>query len=192
VTALRRALARADPLADPEPLIARVYGYVAYRIGHGADAEDATSETFARALRYRDSYDPAKGAPIGWLIAIVRRCVDESFGRPPAAAAGAPPPPQPIPDLAGEVVERLVVRAAVARLGARDRELIALRYGADLSAREIAQRLELSVSAVDVALHRARAQLRTMLSGEDPVHARKEVARRAGSPRTTTRTKELR
>ena len=42
-----------DPLADPEQLIERVYSYVAYRIGPGADAEDVTSEAFARALRGR-------------------------------------------------------------------------------------------------------------------------------------------
>ena len=52
---------RRDPLAHPEELIKRVYAYVAYAIGDGPDAEDVTSETFERALRYRKSYDPAKG-----------------------------------------------------------------------------------------------------------------------------------
>ena len=41
-----------DPLAHPERLTQSVYAYVAYRIGAGPDAEDATSEVFARALRY--------------------------------------------------------------------------------------------------------------------------------------------
>jgi DNA-directed RNA polymerase specialized sigma24 family protein len=45
-----------DPLRDPEQLIPRVYAFVAYRLGDGPDAEDVTSETFARALRYQDSY----------------------------------------------------------------------------------------------------------------------------------------
>ena len=67
-----------DPLADPEPLIRRVYAYVAYRIGDGPDAEDVTSETFARALRYRDSYDPKKGEPIAWLLGIARRCIADA------------------------------------------------------------------------------------------------------------------
>jgi len=190
MTVLRRGLPGTDPLADPEPLVARVYGYVAYRIGDGADAEDATSETFARALRYRDSYDPAKGQPISWLIGIARRCVDEGYARPVADHADQADPAAD-GDMAGEVVQRLVLRAAVGRLPARDRELIALRYGADLPAREIAQRLELSVSAVDVALHRARAQLRAILGGEDPVAARKEVAVRAGMPSTTIRTEDV-
>ena len=54
---------RRDPLANPEPLIRRVYSYVAYRVGDGPDAEDLTSETFERALRYRKSYDPGKASP---------------------------------------------------------------------------------------------------------------------------------
>jgi DNA-directed RNA polymerase specialized sigma24 family protein len=47
-----------DPLANPAPLVKRVYAYVAYRIGDGPDAEDVTSETFERALRYRDNLAP--------------------------------------------------------------------------------------------------------------------------------------
>jgi len=71
---------RVDPLANPEPLIKRVYAYVAYRVGDGPDAEDLTSETFERALRYKKSYDSSKGEPIAWLIGIARRCIE---GRPP-------------------------------------------------------------------------------------------------------------
>src|SRR5207247_1760734 len=75
-----------DPLAYPEPLIRRVYAYVAYRIGDGADAEDVTSEVFERALRYRKSYDRRKGEPAAWLIGIARRSVDSHLaGRPPVA-----------------------------------------------------------------------------------------------------------
>ena len=76
----RRAMFRVDPLANPEPLIKRVYAYVAYRVGDGPDAEDLTSETFERALRYKKSYDSSKGEPIAWLIGIARRCIE---GRPP-------------------------------------------------------------------------------------------------------------
>src|SRR5262245_18559731 len=70
-----------DPLAQPEPLIRRVYAYAAYRLGDGPDAEDVVGETFERALRYRDGYDPRKGQPIAWLLGIARRCVDDAYGR---------------------------------------------------------------------------------------------------------------
>jgi len=51
-------------------------------------------------------------------------------------------------------------------LGQRDRELIALRYGADLRARQIAPLLDLKTNAVEVALHRALARLRAVLEAE--------------------------
>jgi RNA polymerase sigma-70 factor, ECF subfamily len=152
-----------DPLADPEALIRRVYAYVAYRIGDGPDAEDVTSETFERALRYRDSYDRSKGEPVSWLIGIARRVVAGSaaavteipFAELPEAAA-----PQ---ELADEIAARFAVRAAVAALDERDRELVALRYGADLSVGQIASLLGLRPNTVDVALHRARRRLAATL-----------------------------
>lgn len=158
-----------DPLADPAPLVRRVYAYVAYRLGDGPDAEDVTSEVFERALRYRESYDPRKGDPAAWLIGIARRCV--------AGAALSSKSREPSvhdvreePDPAAPAVERLTVRAAVASLDERDRELIALRYGADLTARQIAETLEMRTNAVEVALHRALGRLREIL-GESALEA---------------------
>ena len=153
-----------DPLADPAPLIKRVYAYVAYRIGPGPDAEDVTSDVFERALRYRASYDVAKGQAISWLIGIARRCVDESMsGRPSSHGVELADSLVGLEDLEHDTLERLTIAAAVSRLEERDRELIALRYGADLSARQIAETLELKTNAVEVALHRARERLRSEL-----------------------------
>ena len=155
---------RRDPLANPEPLIRRVYAYVAYRLGDGPDAEDVTSETFERALRYRKSYDPRKGEPIGWLIGIARRCIEGGRGAPDLAIQV--PDVSDAGDLEDATVRRLELAAAVSQLDDRDRELIALRYGADMTARQIADQLGLKTNAVEVALHRALARLRTTM-GED-------------------------
>ena len=156
-----------DPLRDPEPLIRRVYAYAAYRLGDGADAEDVTGEALARAVRYRSSYDPRKGAPVEWLIGIARRCADDALGRRPGESVRREDPAgadQVAPgDLAEDAVERLSLRAALAQLGDRDRELIALRYGADLSARRIGALLDMRTNAVEVALHRALGRLRVEL-----------------------------
>src|SRR3954470_19234833 len=57
-----------DPLENPQPLIERVYSYVAYRVGDGVHAEDITSEVFERALRYRKRYDARRGSPISWVV----------------------------------------------------------------------------------------------------------------------------
>ena len=159
-----------DPLADPGPLVRRVYAYVAYRIGAGAEAEDVTGETFERAVRYRSTYDRAKGSPQAWVLGIARACVADYFANRPVV--------QPHRDEAagdegveGAALERLAVRAAVAQLGERDRELIALRYGADLKAREIADLLGERTNTIEVALHRAVARLRDELDGEEPAGA---------------------
>ena len=93
-----------DPLANPRPLIRRVYGYVAYRIGDGPDAEDVTSETFERALRYRESYDSRRGDPAAWLIGIARRCIAD-------AAMRSETPTDELPELAGDGHEESVAEA---------------------------------------------------------------------------------
>lgn len=170
---------RHDPLANPEEAIERVYAYAAYRLGAGADAEDATSDTIERALRYRSTYDRRKGLPLAWMLGIARRCVDATFAARAATADGAPEPAAP-GDVAEEAVARLDLVQALARLGARDRDLIALRYGAGLSPREIGDILNAKRNAVDVALHRARAKLKSELergdAGTDVRHEPVEVA----------------
>lgn len=160
-----------DPLQNPAPLVQRVYAYAAYRLGDGADAEDVTSETFERALRYRDSYDRTKGSPAAWLLGIAQRCIADSLHR---RAALVPTDDQTLLDSGDAQVDsdatalRLDLAAAVATLSSRDRELIALRYGADLRAKDIAALLGEKTNAVEVALHRALDRLRGALEAPDP------------------------
>jgi RNA polymerase sigma-70 factor (ECF subfamily) len=168
-----------DPLAHPEDLIRQVYAYAAYRLGDGHDAEDVTSEVFERAIRYRRSYDRGKGEPLGWLLGIARRCADDALARrrrpheelvtEELAADGS---------VENDTVRRLTLRAALAQLSDRDQELIALRYGAELTAPQIAEVMDAQTNAIEVALHRALARLRRILDTEDA-----EPARLSGSSR---------
>lgn len=157
-----------DPLADPQRLIRSVYAYAAYRLGAGADAEDATSATFERALRYRVSYDRAHGEPLAWLIGIARRCIADVLEQRLDTTA-VPVEAATAHSLEDDSVRRLDVAAAVATLDERDRELIALRYGADLTARQIATLLDVRTNAVEVALHRALNRLRAISEPEERV-----------------------
>jgi RNA polymerase sigma-70 factor (ECF subfamily) len=150
-----------DPLADPQPLIRRVYAYVAYRIGDGPEAEDVVSDVFERALRYRSSYDARRGPPAAWLIGIARRVLADS--RPLAGAAGAATEEAAPGDLEEDAVRRLAVGKALARLPENERELVALRYGADLTAKQIGALLDMRTNAVEVALHRTLRTLRVAL-----------------------------
>jgi RNA polymerase sigma-70 factor (ECF subfamily) len=161
-----------DPLANPEALIKRVHGYVAYRLGEGPEADDVTSAVFENAVRYRDTYDPWRGQPLPWLLGIARRCIAQAVaGRPLGAVDATDVDVAAVTDLETETVDRLTLRDALERLGEDDRELIALRYGADLPTRRIADLLEKTPNAVDVALHRALARLRDVLESPPPVEA---------------------
>lgn len=164
-------LRRRDPLVDPEPLIRRVYNYAAYRLGDGADAEDATSETLERALRYRQSYDPRNGSAQAWLLGIARRVVDDRLSRSRIAAsydldaevAGDD-------ELASETIERLSLRSALAELSQDERDLIAMRYGADLTAGDIARITGARTNTIEVALHRTLAKLRQRMDTRSLTH----------------------
>jgi RNA polymerase sigma factor (sigma-70 family) len=155
---------RRDPLANPEQLISMVHRYVSYRVGDGAEAEDITSDVFERAIRYRDSYDPSRGEPRAWLIGIARRSI--AAAPRPLVVDAARYDPQAPGRLDEEVEQRMTLRAALAGLSDRDQELLALRYGADLTARQIGELLDLKVNAVEVSLHRALARLREILESE--------------------------
>jgi len=162
----RETVMRRDPLAHPDRLIRAVYAYVAYRVGPGMDAEDITSDVFERALRYRQSYDPKRGEPMAWLIGIARRCVNGALEDPQRTRGSVEDRAAP-GDLAEDAVRRLSLLDAVSQLGERERELIALRYGADLTGRQIGALLDMSPNAVDVAMHRAVERLREALDGSD-------------------------
>jgi RNA polymerase sigma factor (sigma-70 family) len=157
----RRRWRRGDPLADPVPLIRRVYAYAAYRIGPGPDAEDVTSEVFERALRYEGSFDESKGDFVGWLLGIARRSVDQRLSEPSTFPLEPMPPVAP-DDVEGVVVERVALAEALAELGDRDRELVSLYY-AGLNGGQIADLLDARRNTIDVALHRALGRLRTIL-----------------------------
>jgi RNA polymerase sigma-70 factor, ECF subfamily len=151
---------RSDPLSNPRPLLRSVYAYAAYRVGPGPDAEDVLSEVVERALRYRSTYDPKVGTALAWMIGIARRVIADRANLQPVA------PEQAVADthdFEAESLQRLDLQAALARLSVRDRELLALRYGADLKASQIADALDLEVNAVEVALHRALRRMRDLL-----------------------------
>jgi RNA polymerase sigma factor (sigma-70 family) len=154
-----------DRLGDIPQLIRRVYGYVAYRIGDGPEAEDVTSETFERALRYRESFDPRRGDPASWLIGIARRCIADAALR--RELPTHEPDERAVEGHEDLALRRLEIAAALARLDERDRELVGLRYGADLTARQIGELLDMKTNAVEVALHRALARLRSVLDADE-------------------------
>ena len=153
-----------------------VYGFVAYRIGNRAEAEDLTQQTFERALRAWGRFDPSRAQPRTWLLAIARNLLVDHYRRDrsnlhrPLGEGGITEeqlPAEAGPETWGVSAE---LTAALGKLSDRDREVVALRFGADLRGPEIARLLDLRLANVQQILSRSLRRLRAELEGgeQDP------------------------
>lgn len=142
-----------------------VYGFLAYRTGDRADAEDLTQATFERALRSWDRFDERKASMRTWLITIAHNALVDHYRK--AGRARQEPLDQVPEDALGESEPEIGIgpelAAALDRLGDREREVLALRYGGDLPGPEIAKLLDLSVANVQQILSRTLRRLRAEL-----------------------------
>lgn len=143
----------------------RIYNFFRYRVGAGPVAEDLTAATFEKAWRARDRYRRDRAAFGTWLIAVARNVAIDHFRSARASvpleeAAGIPGGPNP-----EEIAERRSDEDRLGRLLARrterEREILALKYGAEYTNRDIARVTGLSESNVGTILHRAVQALRT-------------------------------
>ena len=141
-----------------------VYAYVATLLRDDAAAEDVTAVAFERAYRRRRTFDRRRGDERAWLFGIARNAaLDELRRRRRLATLVTDPEDAPAagPDDGAEVaLRRTAVRAALASLPGRDRELVALKFHAGLSNREIARVLGISESNAGTLLYRAMQKLR--------------------------------
>jgi RNA polymerase sigma-70 factor (ECF subfamily) len=70
---------------------------------------------------------------------------------------------------------RQLIRAALSRLAKRDAEILLLKYTEDWSYQELARHLDVSVSAVQARLHRARQRLRGQLASREVIESEDQV-----------------
>jgi RNA polymerase sigma-70 factor (ECF subfamily) len=142
----------------------RVYGYFRYRGFDRETAEDLASATFEKAWRGRDGYRRERAGISTWLLRIARNTAIDHLRRPRAEVpleAGDAPRDERTPE--ADVVradECRRLRVLVAGLPERERELLALKYGAGATNRAIAALTGLGESNVGTILHRAITALR--------------------------------
>jgi RNA polymerase sigma-70 factor (ECF subfamily) len=141
-----------------------VYGYVLTLLRDPAAAEDVTALAFERAYRRRRSFDRRRGEERAWLFGIARNAALDELRRRRRVVAliGEPARESEASDIdEGEVaLRRTAVQAALAKLPARDREIVALKFHAGLSNAELARVLGISESNAGTLLYRTMEKLR--------------------------------
>jgi RNA polymerase sigma-70 factor (ECF subfamily) len=144
----------------------RIYAYCRRRLQTQEAAEDATSQTFLKALGAIARYQPGAGTFRAWIFTIANRVVIDSYRREkpatPLDGIGEVQDPESGPERVA--IDREASRelyALVDRLPDEQANLIQLRL-AGLTDREIAEVLGRSYGAIRVAQHRAIKRLQEL------------------------------
>ena len=143
-----------------------LFGFLAYRTGDPARAEDLLADTFERALRARKRFDPRKASEKTWLYMIALNLLRDSARRSKSEAralARMPHERTGAPDELTAVERRDEIQRALRVLSDEEREAIALRFGGELSVPEIAKLLKQPLPRVEGRVYRSLRKLRDEL-----------------------------
>jgi RNA polymerase sigma factor (sigma-70 family) len=166
----RRALP-ADELREAyRENVSAVYAFLAYSVSHET-AEDLTAATFERVVRSWKRFDPSRSSERTWILAIARNLLTDHYRRQRHRTG-------PSLDEHPALAERLAatedpiaahlsfdsVKGWLRGLAPREREVLALRFGADLGTRDIAAWLGVSEDNVHQISSRALRKLRERLA----------------------------
>jgi RNA polymerase sigma-70 factor, ECF subfamily len=155
-----------------EKYLPRVFRYISYRINDSHTAEDLTSVVFEKALTKFKTYSAEKATFATWVFTIARNTLTDHFRSMGKAQVVQL-------DESTEMFERgvspeeelikseqcRVLQTCVSRLSHNEQEIISLKFGADMTNRQIAGMLGLSESNVGIILYRAVRKLRDDFKG---------------------------
>lgn len=150
----------------------QVFSLILRMVGNPQDAEDIAQETFIKAFRKLETYDPSYPF-ITWLFRIAHNSsVDFLRARKPQAISiDDEDSPLEIEDKSdsveaavGQKLEREHIERLVASLPPLYREILLLQYQENLTGRELAEVLQIPEGTVKVRLFRAKALMRAKLA----------------------------
>jgi RNA polymerase sigma-70 factor (ECF subfamily) len=148
----------------------RVYRYVYHRLGNQADAEDVTALVFMKALEALPSYQPRRNGFAPWIFRITRNAVIDHYRR--QRKQSALEDAEHITDFADPMgvalrnEERIELHALLEHLSPDQRDVVLMRYAADLTFPEIASSLKKNEPAIRMLLHRGLRKLKAVLDDE--------------------------
>jgi RNA polymerase sigma-70 factor (ECF subfamily) len=141
-----------------------LYAFLAYRTGDRVLAEDLLADTFERALRARRRFDRRKASEKTWLYAIALNCLRDHARRRGSEKRALERVAVGASFASGGGIEQIADRDLLGRglelLSDEEREAIALRFGAELTAPEIARLTGERLTTVEGRVYRALRKLR--------------------------------
>lgn len=155
-----------DAVYDSE--LTRIYNYFLYKVCNRELAQDLTATTFERAWKARSKYSARLASPGTWLLGIARYVLREDLRRNKMtenkvdrlAETANLPSAENIEQGFQERQDKVRLQNLLQDLPEREHDLLALKYGAGLTNREIATVVGLSESNVGSILHRTVSTLR--------------------------------
>ncbi|GAX90973.1 DNA-directed RNA polymerase subunit sigma [Effusibacillus lacus] len=143
----------------------QIWRYIKAKVAHPQDAEDLTSEVFLRAYKAWDRFNPDKASVRTWLFTITHRVVidwlrkkgDVTVDIQEVQVTDSSETPEE------EAVKRDLINCLsrnLRRLGHREVEALSLRFGSDLTSREIGTLLGLNEGTTKMMIHRTIKKLR--------------------------------
>ncbi len=149
--------------------LSAVLNFCLFNLGDYALAEEITAQTFEKAWRHRGDYDPNLSSFVTWIFTIARNLVRDAYrhgARTPELLPledfykdDAPSPEEKVLD----DEKFLDLSTIIPKLAPDERELIALKFGAGLTNRKIAELCNKSETAIGTALYRIMRKLRSDL-----------------------------
>jgi RNA polymerase sigma-70 factor (ECF subfamily) len=153
--------------------VASVYAFFAYSVSRDV-AEDLTSATFERVVRSWHRYDPSMGTERTWILSIARNLLADHFRRQRHRRHASIEEHPALVDNLRHVEDPLSRELSTSgivdllrSLSPREQEVLALRFGADLSAREVATTLGISEDNVHQIASRGLRKLRALTPGAE-------------------------
>lgn len=147
-----------------------LFGFLAYRVGDPTVAEDLLGDTFERAVRSSKRFDARKGSETTWIYTVALNCLRDHLRRTKSerrALERAQEFDNVAQDDAFEQYQyRDLLFRGLATLDAGEREVLALRFGADLRLEDIAKVTGKRQSTVQGRLYAGLRKLREALEHE--------------------------
>jgi len=148
-------------------------GFLVYRTGNRATAEEVLADTFERVLRSRSKFNPNRGKVKTWIYSIALNRLRDLHRRAEAEERALRKSEAGAPDAIAAIdrfEERSTVAAALSQLDEMEREAVSLRYGADLTVAEVAETLGVKVSTAEGRIYRGLRNLKELLEpvGDQP------------------------